>query len=198
MEFSNSSLSQTNSIPRRLNYYKILCFISLFWDIKREINKAIFVWRRIKKIYLTITINDWLSALVAYLTTKVSEWVINQTWVVIKEIKNYQTTTKCKFFTKITEFLPKFLLKLVTKIVLSLLFKSAPSFNWVVKRTWALNRTWALIKTFFTKTGCLFRLSAKSIIHGTHFWLGFPKMSNVWANFIFLSKYISVNVMPCR
>ena len=79
-----------------------------------------------------------------------SDWALNQTWALIKKIKNNKKCQASKVSIKITKFFPK----LISKTILFLLFKLAPSFNW------SLIRNRALIRNFLPKTGCLFGLDA--------------------------------------
>ena len=61
-------------------------------------------------------------------------------WLFKKKNKNKNKKYRSsKYFTKIIEFLRKFLLELITK-VLFFLFKLAVSFHWAFKQTWALMR----------------------------------------------------------
>ena len=80
-----------------------------------------------------------------------SDWALNQTWALIKKIKNNKKCQASKVSIKMTKFFPK----LISKTILFLLFKLAPSFKW------SLIRTRALIRNFLPKTGCLFGLDAQ-------------------------------------
>ena len=81
----------------------------------------------------------------------------NWTWLLIKNKKNenskkYQAS---KFVSKITKVLPKFHPKLITKILLFLLFKLVSSFNREFKRICVRTRN------FSSKNGRLFGLGAQ-------------------------------------
>ena len=78
------------------------------------------------------TTNDRLSPLGAFHTLITPVWLL-------KIQKNPSKCEANQFFTEPhTIFLAKLLEKLITKIFLFLLFKWAPSFNWVIFRLWAL------------------------------------------------------------
>ena len=85
------------------------------------------------------------------LKTKAFGWALVQ----IGHLIRLGRLLKKQKITKITKNLSKSSQKLITKKFLFLLFKLAPSSNWVVKRRWALSRTWMLIRMFFIKTGGL-------------------------------------------
>lgn len=92
------------------------------------------------------TVNDRLSILGAHLETKAFFFggggvhLMKRGWLFKKKRKNKNKKYRSsKYFTKIIEFLRKFLLELITK-VLFFLFKLAVSFHWAFKLTWALMR----------------------------------------------------------
>ena len=89
-------------------------------------------------MYLT-TVNDRLSALGAYFKTKAFGWELVRTGCLIRSGRLLKKSKKKKKKKSVTQvnFLQKsqFLQKLISKIVLFLLFKLASRFNWVLEQT---------------------------------------------------------------